>query len=52
MLFQKKRKKKAQETNTTSYLPNINHCFPLLTTRTNYAMPMATEPSLAKLSFV
>lgn len=35
------KKKSTQETNTTSYLLNINHWFPLFTTRTNYAMPRA-----------
>lgn len=34
-------KKSTQETNTTSYLSNINHWFPLFTTRANYAMPRA-----------
>lgn len=47
-----KKEKKSQETNTTSYLSVINHCFPLFTTRTNYAKPRTTEHSLAKLSFV
>lgn len=48
----KKKKKSTQETNTTSYLSNINHWFPLFTTRTNYAMPRATEHCLTKLPFV
>lgn len=46
------KKIKSQETNTTTYLSVINHCFPLFTTRTNYAKPRRTEHSLAKLSFV